>query len=445
MFMTWHALRHLHKEPRALALWLRLFGPALRWLVPSRRRVLLTLGAFYIALKYSFRDVAQAENLLGGTPVLAETFALFVTVFSFVFLCWLAAKNFAGLPPFARRHPNICTHAVFWAFLGVAWISTNSVGPLRTVIVGCVFMIPFVLWRIGYMMLTAQRGKMAGTGFTDHFFYIFPFWGGTVTPYGGYDYLAANEARDEVALARSQLAGLKCFILAGLWAIAKLLLVTHVFDAGRVPRLATAFANPELYPIWLLWIAVYLELVWAVLSVAASGHYIVGWLRLFGFHVFRNTYKPLLSETIVEFWNRYYFYFKELLVHFFFFPTFTRHFKGSPRIRIVAAVFAAAFVGNMYYHWLRLDKELATADFLGMWAALESRFFYCFLLAVGISVSMLREQKRVKAKRARGVARRWVAILGVCTFFSIIRIWALKDPAPFITRAKFFLELVGLG
>lgn len=145
MFMTWDALRHLHKEPRAIALWLGWFGPVLRWLIPSRRRILLAFGAFYIAVKYSFRDAAQAETLLGGTPVLAETFALFVTIFSFVFLCWLAAKNFAALPPVARRHPNICTHAIFWVLLGIAWISTNAVGPLRTVIVGCVFLIPFVL------------------------------------------------------------------------------------------------------------------------------------------------------------------------------------------------------------------------------------------------------------------------------------------------------------
>ncbi len=443
--MTWDALRHLHKEPRLIAGWINLFGPVLRWLVPTRRRLLLALGALYIAWKYSLRTVGQAENLLGGTPLLIEAAALFVTLVVFVFLCWLAAKNFAALPPFARRHPQICLHAIFWALLIVAWISQTGDGPSRTLVVGCVFVLPFVLWRIGYMMLTAQRGKMAGTSFTDHFFYIFPFFGGTVTPYGGLDYLAANEARDETALAKSQLAGLKCFILAGLWAIAKVLLTAHVFVPGRVPRLATAFANPEAHPVWLLWIALYLELLWAVLSVAATGHVIVGWLRLFGFHVFRNTYKPLLSESIIEFWNRYYYYFKELLVHFFFYPTFTRHFKGSPRLRILAAVFAAAFVGNIYYHWLRLDKELATGDFLGMWTALEPRVFYCFLLAAGISVSMLREQKRVKAKRPRGFPRRFVAIFGVWTFFGIIRIWALKDPAPVITRARFFLELFGVG
>ncbi|MEF8725082.1 hypothetical protein [Candidatus Accumulibacter phosphatis] len=39
---------------------------------------------------------------------------------------------------------------------------------------------------------------------------------------------------------------------------------------------------------------------------------IIGTLRLFGFNVFRNTYKPLPPESILEFWNRYYYYLKEL-------------------------------------------------------------------------------------------------------------------------------------
>ena len=121
--MTWDALRHLHKEPRVIAGWLGVFGPVLRWLVPSRRRLLLALGAVYIALKYSLRTVGQAENLLGGTPLLIEAAVLFVILVAFVFLCWLAAKNFTALPPFVRRHPQICLHAIFWALLVVVWIS----------------------------------------------------------------------------------------------------------------------------------------------------------------------------------------------------------------------------------------------------------------------------------------------------------------------------------
>ena len=55
----------------------------------------------------------------------------------------------------------------------------------------------FLVWRLGYMLFTAQRGKMTATRFTDHWFYIWPPWGGSSTPYGkGLDYLASCEAKD---------------------------------------------------------------------------------------------------------------------------------------------------------------------------------------------------------------------------------------------------------
>jgi hypothetical protein len=182
-----------------------------------------------------------------------------------------------------------------------------------------------------------------------------------------------------------------------------------------------------------------------VLSLGSKGHIVIGLVRMFGFNVFRNTYKPLLAVTIVEFWNRYYHYFKELLVNFFFYPTFTRYFKSQPRFRMFAAVFMAAFVGNIYYHWLSLESTLATGSLSGMWASLQSRVFYCLLLTIGIYVSMRREQGRAANRPVYGLVRRAVAIFGVWTFFSIIHIWAQKDATPFVGRMKFFLGLIGLG
>ena len=451
--MTWARLRRFHQQPEMIAAWLRLLGPLLRWLTPARRRLLLTLGAFAALIRYALRETAKTQRELMLPAVGSLEFVLAVgAVLAFVFLCFLAAKNFSQLPVIVRRHPQVCLHGLFWCLLAFAWVARP-----QSMLVAClIVLLPFVLWRVGYMLFTAQRGKMAGTRLRDHLFYIFPVWGGSDTPYGkGFDYLSANEARDEAALAKSQLAGVKCFLLAGIAAVAKALLAGCVFAEENVfrhtfgglspglPRLGAMFATPDAYPVWLCWIALYAELLWSVLALAASGHVIIGWLRLFGFYVFRNTYKPLLAESIVEFWNRYYYYFKELLVNFFFYPTFTRHFKSSPRLRVFVAVFAAAFLGNMYYHWLRLDAELVAADFPGMWAALQSRLFYCLLLALGIYVSMQRAQRKSKGERA--MPRRIVAIFGVWTFFSIIHIWAEKDPAPFVARMNFFLNLLGFA
>jgi hypothetical protein len=299
---------------------------------------------------------------------------------------------------------------------------------------------------------------MQGTILADHFFYLFPVSGGTDTPLGkGHEYLSANEARDETALARSQLAGIKLFLLAALWSLAIPLIEAVAYGDNNLfhravggfsfglPTFHQMVMSPDAFPVWLRWLNLYLGLVLAVLSLAATTHIMIGWLRLFGFNVFRNTYKPLLAETIIDFWNRYYYYFKELLVNFFFFPIFTRYFKAYPRLRMFAAVFAAAFLGNLYYHWLRIDSARVAGDFAAMADILQSRVFYCLLLATGIYVSMQRQQRRLGASATRSLPSRMFAILGVWTFFSIIHIWAEKDPASFAMRARFFLTLIGLA
>lgn len=453
--MNWNRLRQFHEDPRVIAAWRRAFGPALRWLTPGRRRLLLGLGALVLAGIRPWEDLNKRWP--GGTPDPTGSALLIAAVFAFVWLCYVAAQNFASLPGIARRHPQITLHAIFWTLLVAVWLVPVSDPTLRTLLLGGALVVPYLLWRLGYMLFAAQRGHMAGTRFTDHLAYVFPVWGGSNTPYGkGWSYLSSNEARDEEALARSQLAAIKLFLLAALWSTCRALLEGAVLGSDNayrralggwslgVPRVGDLFARPGSQPVWLSWVALYVELVRQVLRLGAGGHVVIGYLRFFGFNVFRNTYKPLLAESVVEFWNRYYYYFKELLANFFFFPTFARHFKTHPRLRIVAAVFAAAFVGNIYYHWLSMERSLATGAFGAMWAGLQSRMFYCFLLAFGISVSMLRQRGRDPSK-PRGPARRVLAIFGVWTFYSIIHIWAQHDPAPFAARTKFFLGIVGLG
>jgi hypothetical protein len=451
--LTWNQIRCFHEQPGVIAAWRHLFGPALRWLTPGRRRFLLGIAAMFVGLRFLVRKLQKNEQRLDLIPDFINTALVVLLIAGFVWLCYLAAKRFARLPGFVRRHPQICLHSIFWILLGLLWTAQPSQGARRTVLIGCFIALPFLLWRIGYMLFAGQRGKMENTRFTDHLAYIFPLWGGGNTPYGkGWEYLSANEARDETDLAKSQLAGLKLFALAALWAIVKVLFDKVILGGNSVagnrfslgvPRLEEMLAEPAAYPIWLRWGALYLDLFRNVLGLAVKGHLVIGWLRLFGFNVFRNTYKPLLAESIVDFWNRYYYYFKELLLNFFFYPTFTRYFKALPRLRLFVAVFAAAFAGNVYYHWLGLEKELVTANFSGMWAALQSRVFYCALLALGISISMLRQQ-RARNIHARQPFRRAVAIFGVWTFYSIIHIWSQKDPALFMARFKFFLGLLGL-
>ena len=111
-----------------------------------------------------------------------------------------------------------------------------------------------------------------------------------------------------------------------------------------------------------------------------------------GFLALRNTWRPLSSRSIAEFWNRYYYYFKELLVDCFFYPAFMRYFKTWGRWRLFAATVAAAGFGNALFHSLR---DLNYVEDLGFWRALagfQSYIFYTAVLSVGIGISQMRQQ-----------------------------------------------------
>jgi len=453
--VTYDQIRHFHRQPAIIAWWRRLWGPVLPWLTPSRRRVLFALGAVVICVTDPLKEVRSIRKWWGFAPDTIGAILVIVALLAFVLAWYRLALRFASLPQWVKRHPQFCLHGCFGVLLAVFWITAPNNPTLRTALVGCAMVFPLLLWRLGFMLFTAQRGRLTGTRFADHWFYLWPAWGGSSVPYGkGFDYLTACEAKDDEALARSQLAGIKLFILAAMCSLGKDLIDGFVFGEANpyrrawggytlgVASAADAIATPSDYPIWKGWVSIYSELFRLVLGWGSKGHVIIGYLRLGGFNVFRNTYKPLLAETIVEFWNRYYYYFKELLVQFFFFPTFTRYFKQSPRLRMCAAVFAAAFFGNMYYHIIKTPVFMK-GDWVGVWEAFNPRLVYCFALALGIYISMLREQRRATGAH-RSSARRIMAIFGVWTFFAFIHLWA-KDRMTHGQRFHFLLGLFGLG
>ena len=87
---------------------------------------------------------------------------------------------------------------------------------------------------------------------------------------------------------------------------------------------------------------------------------------------------------------------------------------------------------------------MAQGQWLDILWAHRSRMFYCLLLALGIFISMLREQGRRGLAASGGTARRYLRIFGVWTFFALISIWNADGGAPFMVRLGFASRLVGL-
>jgi len=426
------------------------FAAVLLW--PARRHALLSLGAvgmlaerFLGSADGPWPLVVPAGWLTGLLVAAAGTAALY--------LVYRMARLYAYWPTVARNHPVLTVHAVIWFALALS--------PMPWL--GVLAMVPFFAWRLSYLAAMASRRQLEGTDFADHLFYLVPVYGGTTTPYGkGLAFLGRHEATTPDTFAKSQLAGLKLLLLAVIWRLALDLLDVGLFGraaallpdglasplqaaGSNLPRLAELLQPGTARSLPVAWAVVYLELVRATLALAATGHVIVGSLRLFGFNVFRNTYKPLLSESVLEFWNRYYYYFKELLVDFFFYPVYLRLRRLGPSARLFAAVFAAAFVGNMYHHLLADPELIVRFDPERLWATWAPRGVYCFLLALGIWVSMLRQKRLRAAGLMPGRLLRLRRIAGVWTFYAIIQIWNIRDEAVGVGDCtRFFLSLAGL-
>jgi hypothetical protein len=113
-----------------------------------------------------------------------------------------------------------------------------------------------------------------------------------------------------------------------------------------------------------------------------------------------------------------------------------------------AAVFAAAFVGNMYYHFLEGRISFARGEFLQMVQALSPRMIYCGMLTLGIYFSMLRQnQRRGKAQQQYAASSKLVIlrrIAGVWTFFALINLWNTRIAGSVGERIAFIFSLFGL-
>ncbi len=425
---------------------------------PTRRFDVLALASLWVLSQRLPKAVAAAGPVAGAVG--------FGTVLLLLVGCYAAARRFASLPSIVRRFPIVTLHAFLLGLLalssyGVAQGFGRGIGgaPVATLAA----LIPFLLWRASYLILSGKRGTARATRLRDHLAYWIPVWGGSPTPTGkGHDYLGPRQAALGSALARVQAAGLKLLVLAALWRLLERgFQALHSSDGLALPALVSggAIFVPELgraiaesadtFSLPLRWLATAIGLLESVTHMAARGHVIVGVLRLTGFDVFRNTYKPLLATSIVEFWNRYYYYFKELLVEFFFYPTFISLARRSLATRIVVSVIAAATVGNFYYHLILFHRRLLGAGWEATLQWAGGRGIYCIVLGLAIAMSMLRERRRRGAGPADQprwmVARTGRAIAGVWLFYGLLHIWNIAGHQLGIRqRFVFFVGLFGL-
>jgi hypothetical protein len=301
------------------------------------------------------------------------------------------------------------------------------------------------LWFLCYA-LADQRSKDASSPVV-RLGAFHPVWGPSTTPFGkGVAYLKKIEAKNPLELAVTQLKGVK--LLAWVWVLKVISdsLRGLALSGLHIPTFEATFAqhvagNP--YPWYLCWGSILYTFFSNLLRVAIWGHTHVAVGRLAGYRLLRNSYRPLSSRTLADFWNRYYYYYKELLVDFYFFPAFLRYFKKHKRLRVFFATFMAAGVGNFIFHFIRDNEYVAEVGFRMTVIGYQTLAFYCVVLSIGIGLSQIRSSR---GRTHRGWVRgQLMPSLGVMLFYCLLEVFMITySPHSLSQRFSFLLHLFGV-
>ena len=392
--------------------------------LPKYRRLALALSPILLFLGRSFHSPLQMVSM----------FSLVVAGI-FLYLCarrWPQSR-------FGQR-PVAFLLAGFTLLILCACAATANSLP-ATILWSVVGVAASYVWFIGYALL--DRNSKPSTDLTLELVRFRPIGSPDILPIPkGAAYLRRIEAKNPEELAIAQLKGLKLLT----WAILLMVLSRfwNSFFHGYllIPTLNDALAMsvkgtpPAMQAKWEGLILFFFE---SVMAMAIYAHKVVACCRMAGYNALRGTYRPLSSRTIAEFFNRYAYYFKELLVDFFFYPAFLRYWKGHHRLRMVFATFAAACFGNAFFHFTMDWKIIRDA---GLWRALSSFqafFFYCILLATALSISQLRKRGPRPAGFVRG---RVLPAFGVGIFYCLLNVFACAlGSYPLVEHLKYLASL----
>jgi hypothetical protein len=256
------------------------------------------------------------------------------------------------------------------------------------------------IWRYSYLIKDSHAGS-GKYSFSNFLFFKIAVWGGSSTPFGkGLSFLEKIEVKNKEQLYISIKAGVSLIFLYSLYNFIRVTLI-KIDILSYVPN----------NQISVVWVGILISFVLVHLKWFGVFHLTIGLLRIFGFNAPPATNKAFLSETFVNFWNRYYYYFKELMVEFFFYPTFFLFFKKNLKLRTAFATFMAAGVGNYYYHFLsrtlyiNSDRDAITT------------MIYCILLASIISISQYRFLTGKHKPNSKLLVKLRNMLLVVVTFF----------------------------
>lgn len=158
--------------------------------------------------------------------------------------------------------------------------------------------------------------------------------------------------------------------------------------------------------------------MWQVLDILGAALILVGLLRLYGVDIAPAFDRPLLAESLTEWWRRWNTHFRDLLVDLCYYPVVLR-LRRRPVLGIVAGCGAVFVLGSTLLHWLFKAYFVAgTARQLPLGILAENLSMGLF-----VAIALVLERRRVRAPSTHWLARWrrrlttwalvWLSVVGI--------------------------------
>lgn len=374
-----------------------------------RALLLLALLGFY----WLYLKAAEASRLVARHPLL--------TIYSFLVLLLALVSNI-------QTAPWLCL--ALWAFLNwaVRWYF-------------------YMAYTAADQKFIAEKSKLLKAGS------FMPFWNAgnwanlSVVP-RGYRGIENTSAKTKEEFAACQWSGLKLIIWSLIlhWAAqfgSRLLWQT--LNMPSPPQSVAAYlqSNPAWAERWLVVMGGALNFL---VSYAALSGVVIALVRMAGFRVFRNVYRPYESRDFNDFLGRLYFYYIDLIVKFYFYPCwrYSRFLSGHKSIRIFVTGFCSLSIAGLSVTFMADFPDMVEFGLLETLRRTLARAPYFFMIGILVGISSLLSRHRPASNPA--FARR---LMNSAFFFVLYSLcWSLQAGYQTDTlrdRMAFVLSLFGIA
>jgi hypothetical protein len=158
----------------------------------------------------------------------------------------------------------------------------------------------------------------------------------------------------------------------------------------------------------------------ATLQTCAIAAVLVGMVRLLGIELGPSFQRPLLAQSITEFWRRWNTHFRDLLVELFYVPVVMR-LRRTPERAIVVGCISVFVVGSVLFHLPKHYFRYGSIHPANLHIVVEN-----IVMCAIVAFALLREAREAKARIVRPppsplraslrMIRTWIVLLVVVQY-----------------------------